>query len=532
MMQQSVLTQRTPYDCIARRLRTCLVSSIESYNEGLEPIKAFMRWDKELPQCIRKLRSQHVHFAQTIRILLEPITSDVELAEMMLNPGSAQLWKDEYMVSKLQARLQESYHAYQGTIADIERITKQIASKLDLDRAKELTRNDLEALLVANPKKGNDKFEFKKRIRFGMSKKTIKALLEELNACNRELERFTEKSEKIETYRKAAKPSFASRLQRIQNYARSVHTSICWSCKSRLNVKKTSFRVSFSSLRDGSKASWSWQPAEISVEEEEDELALTPMSSPKPRITKSVSFSQPPPYSINDPGANWAEPLQEVEDIYTSEKLAVVSDAVSLEDLLNRRPSVNGKRIRLSKKERYNLALTLASSVLYLNSTPWLANHWAAKDIKFLQAADATNVIDTERPYLGPVIVEPLNSLTPATKSLSMQNKNTVLLALAVALLELYFGTTAESYQESEHGACDPALHQNPWMLCAMAHQWTEESQDELSAAFLSAVRHCLRCFSDPGVSLQDPEFLQAAAEGIVLPLQEELYQFLGKSTA
>ena len=144
---------------------------------------------------------------------------------------------------------------------------------------------------MANPKKGNDKFEFRKRIRFGMSKKTVKALLEELNACN--------KSEKIETYRKAAKPSFAARLQRIQGYAKSVHTSICWSCsckdthctslqlehrdnlyasnKSRLTVKKTSFRVSFSSLQDDSKASWRWQPAEISVEEgEEEELSHTP----------------------------------------------------------------------------------------------------------------------------------------------------------------------------------------------------------------------------------------------------------------
>lgn len=99
-----------------------------------------MRWDKELPQFIRKLRSQHVHFAQTIEILLKPITSDVELAKMLLNPGSAQLWKDEDMASKLQERLQESYHAYQGTIADIERITKQIASKLDLNRAKEVCK--------------------------------------------------------------------------------------------------------------------------------------------------------------------------------------------------------------------------------------------------------------------------------------------------------------------------------------------------------------------------------------------------------
>lgn len=34
---------------------------------------------------------------------------------------------------------------------------------------------------------------------------------------------------------------------------------------------------------------------------------------------------------------------------------------------------------------------------------------------------------------------------------------------------------------------------------------------------------------SDPGASLADSEFLQAAVECIVLPLQDELYQFLGK---
>lgn len=73
-----------------------------------------------------------------MRILLEPITSEVELAEMMASPGSAKLWKGTYMVEKLQGRLQDSYQAYQGTIVDIERITKKIASKLDLDRANEV----------------------------------------------------------------------------------------------------------------------------------------------------------------------------------------------------------------------------------------------------------------------------------------------------------------------------------------------------------------------------------------------------------
>jgi hypothetical protein len=277
-------------------------------------------------------------------------------------------------------------------------------------------------------------------------------------------------------------------------------------------------------------------------------------------MSKTVSFSSPPPYSVSDPVSSPSQSLQEVTDICasiqqvqstasriglsldakktlrgvytidTTEKVTPESEVVTLEDLLDRRPTMNGRRVKLSKKERYSLALTLASSVLYLNSTPWLANQWAARDIQFHQTVAATNCIDIDHPYLAPVSADATDDLAVKTKALSFQNKNTVLLALAVALLELYFGTTAEKYQETEYGACNPALHQNSWMLCAMAHQWAEESQDELSAAFLSAVRHCLRCFSDPGVSLQDSDFLQAAAEGIVLPLQEELYQFLGKT--
>jgi hypothetical protein len=118
--------------------RTDPNAGIESYNEGLDPVKAFIRWERDLPQLIRKLRNQHVHYAQTIRILLEPITTEFELAEMLSDPAGAQLWKDKQMAEKLQNKLQDSFFAYQSTITDIERITKKIASKLDLDRAAEV----------------------------------------------------------------------------------------------------------------------------------------------------------------------------------------------------------------------------------------------------------------------------------------------------------------------------------------------------------------------------------------------------------
>lgn len=165
----------------------------------------------------------------------------------------------------------------------------------------QLSRNDLEALLVANPKKSADKFELGKRIRFGMNKKAVKSLLEELDDCNKELERFTEKSEKIETFRKTVKPAFATRLQRIQSYAKSLHESLLWSCacssshKTSLQLEprgslfasgmrktsKTSFTVSFATALTADDTSWIWKAAEILVDEEEWDV--TPMSSPKPR---------------------------------------------------------------------------------------------------------------------------------------------------------------------------------------------------------------------------------------------------------
>ncbi|KAF2446129.1 hypothetical protein P171DRAFT_483499 [Karstenula rhodostoma CBS 690.94] len=562
-----------------------IIAGIEAYNDGLDPVKSFMRWERELPQLIRKLRNQHVHYSQTIRILLEPIADEFELAELLQEPNG-QLWKGDKMARRLGERLGDSYSAYQGTIGDIERIIRKIASKLDLERAAELTRNDLEAMLAANPKKGNDRFEFRKRVKFGMSKKSIKALLEELDDCNKELERFTDKSERIETIRrKTIKPSFANRLQRIQKYASTLHETLstCWSCtcesshRTRLQLdqrsdlytsattKKSSqssatcFKVSFSS-DPGDSQLWSWQAAEILVEEEEDDLSLLrPPTLSKMRKTVSFGDKPPPPYYVDNPttaGAT-APSLEEIKDLcasiqkfhkishcigfsfdtknrlrgaYTVDTLVgkqvVPSEYLTLEQLLDQPPTIKGRIAKLSKRERYSLALTLASSTLQLNATPWFKDQWSAKDVLFQQTESGPRLVDVDRPYVAPK-VEALAALTNGRPKRSFQNKNTVLLALAVALLELYFGVSAENHRDLEK---QPVGAFNPWMLCAMAYEWADEEQENLSAAFSGAVNHCLRCFNDPSANLQDAEFLQAAVECIVLPLQEELHQFLGKA--
>lgn len=113
-------------------------------------------------------------------------------------------------------------------------------------------------------------------------------------------------------------------------------------------------------------------------------------------------------------------------------------EVLSLQQLLDSPPVVNGRRAKLSKKERYGLALTLASSVLYLNSTPWLTDQWAAKDILFHRTTSSARPVDIEHPHVAPPALLELAKGTPnGQKTRGFHNKNTVLLALAIALLEL-----------------------------------------------------------------------------------------------
>ncbi|CAN9380991.1 hypothetical protein CC77DRAFT_141742 [Alternaria alternata] len=563
-----------------------IIQGIDSYREGLSTLRSMWDRDIEYPALLRKLRAQYDHYELTIRILFGSITSEAEWTKMTTDPmASRGLWKSKE--TALQDKLQNAYNSYQSIMAEIEQITKSIASRLDLDGAAELTRNNLDTLLAANPKKSNDKFEFRKRVRFGMSKKKLSALLEKLDECNRQLERFTEKSEKIETYHRPSKPSYATRLQKLQRYAKILHDAlcVCWSCSCKsshtaslqldprgdifaprfreaLRNNKTSFNISFSTISpDSSGVSWTFQAARICVDEEDD-ACLSPMASPKPnRMQRNVSFGSLPPYAVQDPATTSPPSYEEVKDLCasiqqlykksptigfsldsksklrgaysvdTAEAQIPSTELISLETLLERPPVINGKRSKLSRKERYSLALTLASSILYLNSTPWLANEWAARDILFHRTSDTTCPIDLDRAYLAPNAADRSENGSKGHNQMFL--KNNFLLALAVALLELYFGTTAEKYHQSEfeNETGDGSADQK-YNLLTLVHNWIQNEAGELSAAYQSAVSYCMKESVDPTVNLQDTNCLQAAVENIVLPLQEELNQFLGKTLA
>lgn len=110
------------------------ISAFEHYNNGLDPIKAFWDIDRLLPIQIRRLRNQHVHFEQTLRILLAQIVNADEVEDMIAAPNS-DIWKTPEMQERLEQLLQESYNAYQDTIIHIEEIMKKIAKDFKIDHS-------------------------------------------------------------------------------------------------------------------------------------------------------------------------------------------------------------------------------------------------------------------------------------------------------------------------------------------------------------------------------------------------------------
>lgn len=110
------------------------ISALEHYENGMDPIRAFLEFDSELPNQIRKLRDQHIIYNLTMKHLLSSVAESKDVDEMLSNPGGV-CWKDDGLQKRLEERLDESYQAYLDTIKHIEEIMKTIAKDLKIDQS-------------------------------------------------------------------------------------------------------------------------------------------------------------------------------------------------------------------------------------------------------------------------------------------------------------------------------------------------------------------------------------------------------------
>jgi hypothetical protein len=182
----------------------------------------------------------------------------------------------------------------------------------------------------------------------------------------------------------------------------------------------------------------------------------------------------------------------------------------------------------LNQQERYNLSITLTSSLLQLSHTPWLQGTWNKADIIFLRAKDGCPMsgiaVDIKHPYLTR---EYKQTTTLVRRSSDEPNDSSKVVALGVMLLEICYGLPIEEILRPEDLGPNNRPTEISYLQAARRWLMGKEGTGEFSFAFVKAIRYCLQCFMDPCASLSNQAFSKTIEEHVLAPLEKEMNMLL-----
>lgn len=106
---------------------------MEQYNEGLKPLKDFLKYKHVIRELVVDLGTQRALFRNTLEKLLSgSVASDVKLALLLDHPGG-EGWQDEELASDLKRRLQGSFTVYMESVKDMESLVETLKDNMGLD---------------------------------------------------------------------------------------------------------------------------------------------------------------------------------------------------------------------------------------------------------------------------------------------------------------------------------------------------------------------------------------------------------------
>lgn len=202
--------------------------------------------------------------------------------------------------------------------------------------------------------------------------------------------------------------------------------------------------------------------------------------------------------------------------------LGTYTSSRSLEDLL--RSQKHSGDEGLSRKERLQIAVVLASSVLQLDGTSWLKGGWSSDEIYFHYRNG--QMAEHSYPYLAwqrccnADVAYSIGSLHISNDMIRSQ----ILLDLGLILVELCFGRTLADMRKPE----DVALNEMATRF-RTAIRIHLRVYDEMGPLYGDVVRRCLyQTFDVRELRLDLEEVQQKVLDDVVSPLAEDLNNFKG----
>ncbi|CAL8582763.1 hypothetical protein XPA_008408 [Xanthoria parietina] len=546
-----------------------VIDGLARFIEGVRLIKTWRTFRRELAGYQYGLRSARAFFQNTLEELLEGIATQEDIMTLQKGPDEVAMLGLDYEL-QLKVRLDHDYHNCLEAMTRILSAIEAIRRKLDLDATGKIMWDDYPTI----------KREVK-RVKLVLSKKMYHELLDQIDKANQDLLQRTHQGRRLEpsrTKRRSNKRTVEVAIvrSRVQSLWNTLIKGKSWRCgcrhshaaslrlEPRLWEKDThEERIRFQLLLSRHPAtpemdpSWDNQVIEVLSSEisRPIEQAMTAMKIDQRPIIgkKSVSFSAPP----TTPSSSATKPRSSppscatkhcIEDICTAIHLSsgtvrclgmLQDDGKALHQhevflVENPKTKITRRSLQgllehpkqrvpgegLSWRDSLNIAVTMASCMIQLDGTGWLKRQWDSEDIVFL-THEYTN------PYLCWDI--PSANVNPGTDvesshPHSRQIRCPVLASLGITLIELCFGQSISNLRTAEDAAVNEAM--TNWNTASRLVQYIEMERGE---RYGDVVRRCLECpFDVRDKSLENETFQKAVFDAIVLPLREELDNFMG----
>ncbi|KAF2163556.1 hypothetical protein M409DRAFT_26168 [Zasmidium cellare ATCC 36951] len=555
-----------------------VISAMEHYEDVKKVSTTWWRIKRAHKKDLGRVKDCHLKFKLNLKELLLPLVLDGvvnkgEYESLLASPGGDG-WREEHVENALEERLAECHMRYVEILGELIETMGRLSKECRVDDAdfQEALRRKGERTTSATPNqqaqtdlmiKANIAFEAK-RVKYSFSGGRREDLLAEIEGYNTRLQDVLASNDRISALSQHSKVSAprktSNKSLNFWKHAASIFRILdsLWNCNCRSKAQLWLQHRTFSEVNMKMKLHLCHGQQPMHVTDVPPTLRIPSGTGSTTRSTSSVAIHSTSATgklstmssasstvtlvsrSVSATACAARMPLSDIQAdgickscsavhgshqsglclgtvsegdhdyaIFPAVEPVTMADSATLAEMLQ--PQFAGK---LTRVQRYGIALTLASSHLQLYSTPWLKEYWTAEDVCFPTYAGNAKALHGE-PYI-------LTYFDSCPANGNVVKKDRSFSTLGIVLLELCFGSRLEEH----HLWSNPAFaagKNDPMIRQAVACEWLEDVQGEAGEDYATAVNWTLR---QAPIVVKDDRWRADFANSVVQPLQR-YYEYL-----
>ncbi|KAL8922163.1 MAG: hypothetical protein Q9208_005358 [Pyrenodesmia sp. 3 TL-2023] len=453
-----------------------VVQVLTEYRSGLRKTMFILgkskAYQSKIGKLARHLKILHTNLHQVLTIAIGTAAPD-EWSGDVLRDYQSQIWTGE-AGKKIRNYFEavDAFDTFEMIIEDFEDCISDVTENLSgLLAPPAADIRDLRALVDAHSKNGGH-FRLRGRVDFLMKESQIDKVVEELNNLSDSLGSLVGNSDSIHQMKQLKASSKQSQ------YAKSLRATKLNQPRFALSMGENSTTTTGGHIQIGDMC-------RVLLEIRPQDLLVSADS----RIFRSASHCTTSSLQANES-----------------------HDIIELSQFL-----FQGRN--LSPVDKYSFGLSIASSLLQLNLTPWICKCWTKDDIILRHEKNADSGYDMARP----LIRGRFEKMTTCERS--DDNPDVALLELGILLVELWTAKTFESWVESTGRATSDLS--NLALRRGLLYDWWCELKKKAPPSYCQVVQTCFFAleFGEVNKSWDDVQFKALYYTNLVEPLSKDLEQ-------